>query len=186
MRRAFVWTLASCFALILVGTPLAVAAGGCVNHSLADEAAASTISIRDCAFAPTVTRVSRGATVSWKNVDKLPHVISGVGWGSVSGYASTDGSMLQPGSTFSHTFTTPGVYPYACYLHPGMSGVVIVNDVDAAAAPTTVSEAPSAPAKGDSASTSAPTSDAPWSYLVIALFGIVAIGGFGIALVRRF
>jgi plastocyanin len=185
MHRAVVWTFAGALALLLLATPIAVAAGGCVNHGLANDGAAPTIAIKDCAFSPTVTRVPTDATVSWKNVDYLPHVISGIGWGSVNGYASVDASMLQPGSTFAHTFTTPGLYPYACYLHPGMSGVVIVGDTEAAPSSTTESESATGSAVPASAN-AAPSSDAPWSYLLVALFGIVAIGGYGIALVRRF
>ena len=29
--------------------------------------------------------------------------------------------------TFALTFAEPGVYPYACNIHPGMNGVVVVN-----------------------------------------------------------
>ena len=132
--------------------------------------AAPTIAIKDCSFAPTVTRVPIGARVTWKNADYLPHVVSGVGWGSVNGSAGTEASTLQPGATFAQLFTTPGLYPYTSYLHPGMSGVVIVGD-QAAAGSAAIREAPS---------------EAPWSYLLIALFGVLAIGGYGIALVRRF
>jgi len=115
----------------------------------------------------------------------LPHVISGVGWGSVSGYVAAGVPMLQPGETFTHTFTTAGLYPYACYLHPGMSGVVIVGDSDAAATSATTAQSPSGPTAPASAE-APPSSDTPWSYLLIALFGVIAIGGYGIALARRF
>jgi plastocyanin len=185
MHRAVVWTFAGAIVLVLLATPIAVAAGGCVNHGLANDGAASTIAIKDCSFSPTVTRVPAGATVTWKNVDYLPHVVSGVGWGSVNGYASTDASMLQPGATFAQTFTTPGLYPYTCYLHPGMSGVLIVGDADASAASAAVSEPVAVPVASAFAK-AAPPSDTAWSYLLIALFGVIAIGGYGIALVRRF
>src|SRR5436309_7058832 len=185
MHRAIVWTLAGALGLLLLAMPIAVAAGGCVNQSLANDGAVPTIAIKDCAFSPTVSRVPVGATVSWKNVDKLPHVISGVGWGSVSGYVAAGVPMLQPGETFTHTFTTAGLYPYACYLHPGMSGVVIVGDSDAAATSTTTSQSTSGPT-ATASPRALPSSDAPWSYLLIALFGVVAIGGYGIALARRF
>jgi len=184
MHRAIVWTFAGAFCPLLLAMPLAVAAGGYVNQSLANDGAVPTIAIKDCAFSPTVSRVPVGATVSWKNVDKLPHVISGVGWGSVSGYVAAGVPMLQPGETFAHTFTTAGLYPYACYLHPGMSGVVIVGDSDAPTSATTAQSpsGPTAPASAEAPS----SSDTPWSYLLIALFGVIAIGGYGIALARRF
>ena len=183
MHRAVVWTFAGALAVILLASPIAIAAGGCVNHQLASGGAAPTIAIKDCSFSPTVSRVPAGSTVTWKNVDYLPHVVSGIGWGSVNGYTSVDASTIQPGASFAQTFTTPGVYPYACYLHPGMSGVVIVAD-DAAGpiATATTAVQPSPASTGASPS----SSDGPWSYLLIALFGLLAVGGYGIALVRRF
>lgn len=36
-------------------------------------------------------------------------------------------SGLQDGTTFSLTFTRPGVYPYACLVHPRMVGEIIVR-----------------------------------------------------------
>lgn len=35
--------------------------------------------------------------------------------------------ILMPGQSYSVTFTEPGVFPYACRLHDGMTGVVIVE-----------------------------------------------------------
>ena len=42
----------------------------------------------------------------------------------------TDGpansGFIAPGQTFTARFPNPGVYPYVCLIHPGMSGVVVV------------------------------------------------------------
>ena len=35
--------------------------------------------------------------------------------------------LLQPGQRWQYTFTTPGIYPYFCSIHPGMDGVIIVE-----------------------------------------------------------
>jgi plastocyanin len=40
---------------------------------------------------------------------------------------SFNSSFLAPGQSFSLTFKDPGVYAYICHVHPGMSGVVIVQ-----------------------------------------------------------
>jgi len=45
------------------------------------------------------------------------------------------------------TFTEPGLYPYSCYLHYGMTGVISVGDARTAGgspADTSVSRAPGA------------------------------------------
>lgn len=36
-------------------------------------------------------------------------------------------AALNPGQSFTLTFKDPGVYAYICHVHPGMSGVVIVQ-----------------------------------------------------------
>ena len=45
------------------------------------------------------------------------------------GAQTFDSGLLQPGQTFAHRFTVPGVYRYVCTLHEsnGMKGVVIVK-----------------------------------------------------------
>jgi hypothetical protein len=35
---------------------------------------------------------------------------------------------LLEGDSIAATFDAPGVYPFACYLHPGMVGAVVVGD----------------------------------------------------------
>jgi plastocyanin len=35
--------------------------------------------------------------------------------------------LLNPGQTFSFTFTEEGEYPYFCLLHPNMVGTVNVS-----------------------------------------------------------
>jgi hypothetical protein len=41
---------------------------------------------------------------------------------------------LAPNAALTVTFEEPGVYPYACALHRGMSGVIVVGDGGAALA----------------------------------------------------
>jgi hypothetical protein len=56
------------------------------------------------------------------NRDSFRHIITsaGVEW-------SSDG-FLRADEAFTATFRKDGVYPYQCYLHPGMAGAVIVGD----------------------------------------------------------
>jgi hypothetical protein len=38
------------------------------------------------------------------------------------------GGDLREGETERILFADPGLYPYTCYYHPGMSGVIVVGD----------------------------------------------------------
>jgi plastocyanin len=183
MVRLIAYSISGIFSLMLLAAPIVVAGGGCVNKNAANDGAFALIDIKDCSFQPTITRVAAGSTVTWKNVDYLPHLISGVGWGSVQGYTGANGEgQLNPGGAFSFTFAKPGLYPYTCYIHPGMSGLVIVGDVDSTTVPanapvSTVSTG--VPARAGSS----PTDGMAW--VPLAIFGaIAAIVATGVGLSR--
>jgi plastocyanin len=40
---------------------------------------------------------------------------------------SFSAGLLEPGNSFTLTFSEPGVYPYVCNIHPGMNGVILVE-----------------------------------------------------------
>src|SRR2546428_12224561 len=86
MGRLLGYTLCAVFSLMLLGAPIVLAGGGCINRNAANDGALATVQIKDCSFAPTITRVPVDSAVPWKNVDYLPHEISGGGWGSAEGY----------------------------------------------------------------------------------------------------
>lgn len=73
-------------------------------------------------FAPTVARVSPGATVRFTNSDPTPHNLVGhaITWGQIE--------PLSPGQELEVTFDEPGLHPFACTIHPGMVGVIVVED----------------------------------------------------------
>lgn len=62
--------------------------------------------------------VAAGTQVIWENEDTTQHTTT-----SVNGV--WDSGILNPGQSFSFTFTKPGVYNYICNVHP-MSGTVVV------------------------------------------------------------
>ena len=82
------------------------------------------IKLMPCAFAPTVAQVPVGSTVTFFNGSGFAHLVTGAnqGWGSRD-------TEVRPDGTVSYTFDRPGVYPYACALHRGMSGTIVVGDV---------------------------------------------------------
>jgi len=89
------------------------------------------INLLPCAFAPTVTSAEVGGTVTFVNGSDFTHLITGANqsWGSRD-------TEIASGKTVSYTFDRAGVYPYACALHRGMSGVIVVGDLATAAAGT--------------------------------------------------
>ena len=83
---------------------------------------------------------------------------------------------LQPGQTVSYRFATPGIYPYACALHRGMSGAIVVGD--AAAAVGGASTAGTATSSGSGAGVG------PWP-IAAGTVGALGLIGLAILLARR-
>src|SRR5438552_1299370 len=59
-------------------------------------------------------------TVTWTNDDRSPHTSS-----SMSG--AFNSGNLNPGMSYTFTFTAPGTYPYSCAYHGWMHGTVVVK-----------------------------------------------------------
>jgi plastocyanin len=86
------------------------------------------VSSLDNTFRVENIQVVPGATVTWTNDGRNEHdvlPVEGDAWGvEVEGF--------QPGASYEHTFTEPGVYHYYCSIHgtttAGMVGTVVVAD----------------------------------------------------------
>ena len=131
-------------------------------------------------------------------------------WGMDFGTATTDPGALDEeselaqdgtlgqGGTYSYTFAASGVYPYYCFLHPGMVGAVVVGDGTGDGAMTaSVLSAVGAgdpfadEAAGAAASVGSTRDDDDTMPVVIAaaVAGVVALvagGAAGLAVSRRF
>ena len=59
-------------------------------------------------------------TVTWTNNDASPHTAS-----SMSG--AFNSGNLNPGVSYTFSFTAPGTYPYSCAYHGFMHGTVVVK-----------------------------------------------------------
>jgi plastocyanin len=135
MRR--VWPLLAVPALLAgcaAGAP-AVAPGG----SSAPAAAPAAVEVHltcntgnadaPCAFVPAQVSIRAGGTVRWVNDDATYHTVTSAdradlrvpnGW--------FDAVLDAAGETFTHTFPTPGTYPYYCQPHTEfMAGAVLVT-----------------------------------------------------------
>ena len=73
-------------------------------------------------YLPTTITVVMGVnnTVTWTNHDDSPHTVT-----STNGLFNSEN--LDPGKSWSYTFTTPGTYTYYCAYHSWMRGTVIVK-----------------------------------------------------------
>ena len=98
--------------------------------------ATNQIKLLECAFGPTIATVPAGSTVTFFNGPGFAHLVTGAGqtWGSRD-------IQIQPNAEISYRFDAPGLYPYACALHPGMSGAIVVGDAAAALAAGTTGAA---------------------------------------------
>lgn len=97
----------------------------------------------DFAFTPSSLDVVAGTTVTWLNDGAALHTVT-------ASDGSWDSGLIPAGGTFSRRFGTPGTYPYLCFLHPSMTGVVRVSGANGATPPPPQppTPKPSAPAAG--------------------------------------
>ncbi|MDQ1712589.1 MAG: hypothetical protein QOE45_2039 [Frankiaceae bacterium] len=124
MKRTALVLLAVPFALLTVAP--AYAGGGCFPGGPAALAETRTVVIDHACFGTGATHVAAGAAVTWRNASDFAHNISGPG---------VEFAELPAGAVHTVTFATPGLYPYACTIHPGMSGVVVVGPAAALTPP---------------------------------------------------
>jgi amicyanin len=83
--------------------------------------AATAISIDNFTFTPATVTIKAGTTVTWSNKDDIPHGIA------ATGNAFAKSKTLDTDDSYSFTFTTPGTYQYFCYIHPHMTGKIVVE-----------------------------------------------------------
>jgi plastocyanin len=141
----------------------ASAGGACRGQPVTDEAADAVVMTANC-FVPTIIRIDAGATVTWFSHDNASHTVTGANasWGSFE--------EVPEGAQRSQVFHTAGVFPYYCFLHPGMIGAVVVG-----------SGGPAASMAGmDSGRSMSLIAGAP-----AAFAGVVAIIAGAVALARR-
>jgi plastocyanin len=104
------------------------ASGGNTTNSVSIVSGASTLTTD--AYSPNPIQVSVGTTVTWTNNDSQPHTVTSGSNGQPDNKFNSSPNftpLLNPGQTFSFTFTEAGNYPYFCALHPNMVGTVIVS-----------------------------------------------------------
>lgn len=137
--------------------------GGQTSQSTARQVQTSSVTIQNFAFMPSSITVPQGTTVTWTNHDSTAHTVTG----DTSGGPSS--SPIQPGQSYSFTFSNAGSFPYHCSIHPQMTGSVMVTANTAPNTPPAQNSQPSGSQSttnpngnaSSSSNSSSPTSTAP-------------------------
>ncbi len=106
---------------------LSVLAVGCASQpasSPAPAVAGTQISIKGFAFNPNQPSVAKGATITWSNDDGTTHTVTSGVPGTLSGKFD---QRVEPGKTFSFTFSESGTYDFFCNIHNSMRGTITVR-----------------------------------------------------------
>ena len=102
---------------VALGLTACSSASGESPESGAETAA---VEIADSQFQPQDIEVASGTSITWTNVDDVPHTVTF----DDSPVVSSD--ELGDGDSFTATFDDPGTFSYVCALHPEMSATVTV------------------------------------------------------------
>lgn len=107
-------------AVIVVPSTSPTTATGSPATSAAMKKEENLVSMSKNTFAPSTLSVKVGETVTWVNNDTWDHNVT-----------SDDNTFVSPtmkaGAKYSYTFTKEGMYDYACTLHVGMKGKIVVT-----------------------------------------------------------
>ena len=115
-------TVRSALVAAALGAATATILAAVVLPTWAQNAApAGAVSIDNFTFTPASLTVKAGTTVTWTNRDDIPHGIASQN----NGFAKS--KALDTDDSYSFTFTTPGTYKYFCYVHPHMTGTIVVE-----------------------------------------------------------
>jgi plastocyanin len=161
-------------------TAMAGGGGGCIRSTQGE---GDTVEISKACFTPNILRTDPGTTVAFLNKDPFVHNVVATGWGHFED--------LGKGEGFSATFDDPGIYPFACTYHLGMTGAVVVGDgtgagsgkvvtVDSAFAGDPVPTAQALPA-----SASGPDAGSAFTWVALGAAAGLFLAGGAALLVRR-
>lgn len=171
--------------LLVLFVPSAGLAGGCHGSSEATTgkgAGKVVVEIERCGYSPAILYVEPGTEVSWTNLDPMAHTVTGMGT-SLGGLTEFDAGE----ETKAYRFEDEGVYPYYCFIHPGMAGAVVVGDVGAEKAAADEQSLPVAVPVADDRPPTGPTKSESSNVvpISIALAALAAAGAFALGRRRR-
>jgi LPXTG-motif cell wall-anchored protein len=134
-------------------------------------------------FSPATITIKAGDTITWTNAGTIPHTATGSGF---------DSGTLNPGQSFSHTFTSVGTISYHCTFHQalGMVGTIVVEAAGTTPPPPTGGTGGTGSSSGgEPTGTAAPLPNTGSSSSTVPfLFGgaaLVLVGGIVLLILRR-
>jgi plastocyanin len=86
-------------------------------------AATDKVEIKNMAFSPADITVKVGTAVTWTNNDSIAHDVT-----EHDDQTGPDSGLLQPGKSYTFTYSKAGTYKYFCSIHPNMTGTVTVTE----------------------------------------------------------
>jgi len=126
----------------LIGIAAALSVAAVVGMHLGSASASAPVVVikmvdMPASYQPATLSIKVGETVEWKNVGSSVHHASSDPSAAINpadvsnppGAKPFDSGFLQPGQSFTYTFTVPGTYKYICAPHEtsGMLGEVVVR-----------------------------------------------------------
>jgi plastocyanin len=100
----------------------AISVAALASPIAASGAGAKSVTLKRIAFSPRNLAVSRGTTVTFRFRDGTTvHNVTSTGARRFKTIADRSSGSVR------RTFARPGVYRYACTLHPGMTGKLTVR-----------------------------------------------------------
>jgi plastocyanin len=92
------------------------------SPSLQTPVIAASAIIQNNAFSPATIYLKTGGSVSWTNLDRTLHAVTGQN-------GNFESKPLAENQSFLYKFSTPGTYLYHCPAHPNTeNGKVIVTN----------------------------------------------------------
>jgi len=79
-------------------------------------------------FFPEVLHISIGDKVQWVNQDTRIHQFASVPGSGPTGDLEFLCEVIEPEGICNHTFLFSGEYPYFCFIHRQMLGLVLVGE----------------------------------------------------------
>jgi plastocyanin len=123
MKRGMLLSLIATTAVVLGLPTAALAGGGCHGGATQQDETGkekATVEMVDACFQASITAIDPGTDVTFVNLDQgTVHNVAGTLWGQYED--------MYEGDEYTATFDEPGVYPFACAYHPGMTGAIVVG-----------------------------------------------------------